>query len=123
MASLLDSKPDDNGAISDTQQKERNAGGDSSAIKQDQDFIAMRREEQMRREQEQREKTIRFHSRNRVDELIQPILSLELIKQFYEDDPQGKQLEIVPTSFESHTEYMNSWMPLFLFETYNQMIS
>ena len=77
----------------------------------------------MRREQEAKMKMMRFHERNRVDELILPILSLELVKQFYEDDPHGKELGQIPMTFENHPEYMNSWMPLFLFETYNQMIS
>lgn len=39
---------------------------------------------------------IRFHERNRVDELIKPILSLELVQQFYEEDPHGKNLAEIP---------------------------
>jgi hypothetical protein len=34
----------------------------------------------MRKEQEAKAKMIRFHERNRVDELIKPILSLELVQ-------------------------------------------
>ena len=62
---------------------------------------------------------MRFHARNQVNELILPILSLELVKQFYEDDPHGKELGTIPESFDNHPDYMDSWMPLFLFETYN----
>jgi len=39
-----------------------------------------RREEQRRKDIEAKEKIKRFHERNYVDELILPILSLELVK-------------------------------------------
>ena len=33
------------------------------------------------------------------------------------------QLPKVPDSFEDHHQYMSAWIPLFLYETYNQLIS
>ena len=80
--------------------------------------------EKIRKEQEAKAKLIRFHERNNVDELIKPILSLELVKEFCNEEEQpGKNLPAVPTSFENHVQYMDHWIPLFLYETYNQMIS
>lgn len=68
---------------------------------------------------------IRFHDRKKVDELIKPILSLDLVEEFYEKDPDllAEQLPKVQTTFENHMQYMTSWIPLFLYETYNQLIS
>jgi hypothetical protein len=40
-------------------------------------------EEQERREREKRAKQIRFHNRRKFDELVKPILSLEIISNFY----------------------------------------
>ena len=45
------------------------------------------------------------------------------MKKFFVEDPQGLELAEIPKSFNNHEEYMNAWMPLFLFETYNQLIS
>ena len=68
---------------------------------------------------------IRYHDRKKVDELIKPILSLDLVQEFYEKDRKllDDQLPKVPDSFEDHHQYMSAWIPLFLYETYNQLIS
>jgi hypothetical protein len=58
-----------------------------------------------------------------VEELISPILSLELVKSYYKQNPDDLYLPSVPVSFSTHQEYMESWMPLFLYEAYNQLIS
>ena len=67
----------------------------------------------------------RFHDRKKVDELIKPILSLDLVEEFYDKDTEllAEQLPKVSIIFENHLQYMTSWIPLFLFETYNQLIS
>jgi hypothetical protein len=80
-------------------------------------------EEEMRREREEQERRFRFQDRKNVEELIGPILSLELVNSFYGQPPDELMLPKIPRSFKSHQEYMQSWMPLFLYETYNQIIS
>ena len=51
---------------------------------------------------------IRYHDRKKVDELIKPILSLDLVKEFYDKDRKllDDQLPKVPDSFEDHHQYM-----------------
>lgn len=44
-------------------------------------------------------KKIRFHQRKNVEELIQPIISLELVEMFYKKKPQFENL---PLKFISH---------------------
>jgi len=67
--------------------------------------------------------------------LIGPILSLDLVSEFYgkqdgrkrhndqnqpsEDQNEQLNLPVVPLTFETHNLYMESWIPLFLYETYN----
>lgn len=80
-------------------------------------------EEELRREKEEQDRRIRWHDRKNVEELIGPILSLELVNSFYGQPPDELMLPKIPKSFTSHQEYMQSWMPLFLYETYNQIIS
>ena len=43
--------------------------------------------EQEKKEMEEKQRLIRFHDRKKVDELIKPILSLDLVEEFYEKDP------------------------------------
>ncbi|CDW72124.1 splicing endonuclease positive effector [Stylonychia lemnae] len=74
--------------------------------------------------QEEREaemKQIRWHNRKTADELIKPILNLDLIQRF--SNEQKPQFEQVPLQFESFQHYRDTWIPLFLYETYNQMIN
>lgn len=76
-------------------------------------------EEQARLEREEKERKLRYADRNNVEELIGPILSLDIVKEFYDKSLNDLNLPEVPTVFPSHTSYMQAWMPLFLFETYN----
>lgn len=82
-------------------------------------------EEEKRREEQEILRKIRFADRNNVEELILPILSNDLVHQFH--NQAGEQLantfRPVPNCFASGEEYLNVWMPLFLYETYNQLIS
>lgn len=64
---------------------------------------------------------IRFEDRNNVEELIVPILSNDLVNQFYnlEGEQLAKSFQPVPNNFTGGEDYLNVWMPLFLYETYN----
>lgn len=72
-------------------------------------------------EREAEMKRIRFHNRKSVEELIKPILNLELIKMFSSND--RPQFDQVPLRFETFQHYRDVWIPLFLYETYSQMIN
>ena len=78
----------------------------------------------MRREYEQKLRRMRFEDRNNVEELISPILSLDLVEQFHGKSPDdlAQELPTVPNMFNSVEEYLEIWIPLFLYETYNQLI-
>ena len=65
-------------------------------------------------------KKIRFHQRKNVEELIQPIISLELVEMFYKKKPQFENL---PLKFISHQQYRDIWIPLFLYEVFSSMIN
>lgn len=80
-------------------------------------------EEEMRREKEEKDRKFRYSDRNNVEELIGPILSLYIVKEYYNKPLDSLQMESVQDHFDSHSDYMNAWMPLFLYETYNQIIS
>jgi hypothetical protein len=56
-----------------------------------------------------------------VDELIQPILSLDLVTSFH--NSETVTLPQAPLKYASAEQYLECWIPLFLFETYSQMIS
>ena len=47
---------------------------------------------------------MRFHNRRKFDELVKPILSLDLIKQFYRKKPDElrSKLRVLPDTFEDH---------------------
>jgi hypothetical protein len=62
---------------------------------------------------------VRFHNRLNVDELLSPILNLEILDMF----PDTTQMSVVPEKFESSAEYFMVWQQLFLYETYNQLIN
>lgn len=64
---------------------------------------------------------MRFHTRKTVDEIIRPILNLELIEMFSEEEKMT--FEPVPLKFNSFQHYRDIWIPLFLYETYSQMIN
>jgi hypothetical protein len=67
-------------------------------------------------EREEIERRFRYNTRKTVDELIQPILSLDIIELHAEEN---LQFESVPNQFDSFEHYQSIWIPLFLFETYN----
>ena len=56
-----------------------------------------------------------------MDELVRPILNLDLIEMFAQD--ARPEFDQVPLQFESFDQYRNTWIPLFLFETYSQLIN
>lgn len=64
---------------------------------------------------------IRFNGRRCVDELIRPILNLDIVEQFSTEE--NKNFDPVPLQFESFSQYRDIWIPLFLYETYSQLIS
>lgn len=68
MAALVGDKQANGDSKPDSTTKERNTT--ESQAKVDSDMMAQRHEEQLIKEREAREKMIRFHGRNRVDELI-----------------------------------------------------
>jgi len=49
---------------------------------------------------------------------------LDLVEQFHGKTPDDLALELptVPDVFNSVEEYLDVWIPLFLYETYNQLI-
>ncbi len=61
---------------------------------------------------------IRFKNRKNVDELIQPILNLELVTMYCCEENQI-ELPILPLKFEDNDTYFQNWFKLFLYETYN----
>ena len=83
---LFDGSKDQTGTTLTEAEQERQVALQQARIV-DSESIMQRREEQIRKEREAVEKMKRFHDRNHVDGLILPILSLEIVKQFYEDDP------------------------------------
>lgn len=66
-------------------------------------------------------KKIRFHNRKNADDLIKPILNLEIVQMFSSDDIPD--MFPIPLTFEDFEQYRNTWIPLFLYETYSQMIN
>ena len=64
---------------------------------------------------------VRFLGRRGVDELIRPILNLDIVEQFSTEE--NKTFDPVPLEFESFQQYRDIWIPLFLYETYSQLIS
>lgn len=62
----------------------------------------------MRREQQQKLRRMRFEDRNNVEELVSPILSLDLIEQFHGKSPDelAQDLPIVPNVFNTVEEYL-----------------
>lgn len=48
---------------------------------------------------------------------------MDLVSSFYNKKHDELCLPTVPVNFRNHQEYMEAWMPLFLYETYNQIIS
>jgi len=79
----------------------------------------------MLREQQERDakmRLIRFKNRLNVDELIQPILNLEIVDMY--QAAEGEKLDsamfpVLPMVFDSASEYFSKWLKLFLYETYN----
>mgnify|MGYP000949055843 CR=1 FL=1 len=87
----------------------------------------MLEQQKKQREFDEMMKAIRFKNRLNVDELIQPILNLEIIDMYL---PQGDAKEIdqnmfpvLPKTFNNSMEYFDMWLKLFLYETYNQLIN
>eukprot|EP00347_Sterkiella_histriomuscorum_P002715 403367086 len=72
-------------------------------------------------EKEAEMKRIRYHNRKSAEELIKPILNLELVKMFSSED--RPPLTEIPLQFENFQHYRDIWIPLFLYETYSQMIN
>ena len=58
-----------------------------------------------------------------MEELLQPILSLDLVESFHGKTQGELQLPQVPTVFADAQQYLQTWIPLFLYETYCQLIS
>ena len=56
-----------------------------------------------------------------VDELIQPILNLEIIDMYLDESLKNnpEMFPRLPDQFGSHSEYFDLWHKLFLYETYN----
>ena len=82
-------------------------------------------------------KQIRYKNRKSVDELIQPILNLDIINLYFPGDPASEEYQkeqekflrddemfpALPTKFDSPIRYQELWIQLNLFETYNQLIN
>ena len=69
---------------------------------------------------------MRFSNRKNVDELLQPILSLDIIDKFKGVDIMKANDELfpeLPERFSSPIEYADLWTRLNLYETFNQLIN
>lgn len=64
---------------------------------------------------------VRFKNRWNVDELIQPILNLEIIDMYMDEasNQSAGMFPVLPIRFESSSQYFDLWHKLFLYETYN----
>ena len=63
-------------------------------------------EEQRQKRRQEIERSLRFESRNNVEELLQPILSLDLVASFHEKSLDELTLPTVPNSFRDPVEYL-----------------
>ena len=71
-------------------------------------------------------KQIRYTNRNNVDELIQPLLNLDILNFYATEegvDIDQNMFPRLPMIFDSEISYFNDWHLLFLYETYNQLIN
>jgi len=62
----------------------------------------------------------RWNNANNCDELLLPIVSLALVKDYNGEDANiiRRNLPKVPDTFSSHLQYREVWTQLFLYETY-----
>ena len=70
-------------------------------------------------------RTQRLNNSHNVDDLLHPIISLNLVSEFHAESKSSlrKNLPKIPDVFESHEQYRDIWTQLFLYETYNQLLS
>ena len=66
---------------------------------------------------------IRYQNRKEVDELILPILNLDLVSKKSEDQKEKLIFPTLPLKFTDAIQYHQHWLQLFLYEMYNQMIN
>jgi hypothetical protein len=78
-------------------------------------------EDEQRKERLALEKQVRKRDRHNADELIVPILSLDIVAHYFGKSPSEltETLPRVPDTFPDSMSYLESWIPLFLYETYN----
>ena len=78
-------------------------------------------EDEQRKERLALEKQVRRRDRQNADELIVPILSLDIVDHYFGKSPSelAETLPKVPDTFPDSMSYLESWIPLFLYETYN----
>lgn len=78
-------------------------------------------EDEQRKERLALEKQVRKRDRHNADELIVPILSLDIVAHYFGKSPSelAETLPRVPDTFPDSMSYLESWIPLFLYETYN----
>ena len=99
--------------------------------------LAMERREEEKRlkELEERKRQQRYKTRKNIDELVQPILSLEIINSYYFTQDEFNDAKkraffdnrdlfpLLPHKFEKAVEYQEKWIKLNLYETFNQLIN
>jgi hypothetical protein len=89
------------------------------------ELIRQRVLQEQQKEFEEKMRLVRFKNRWNVDELIQPILNLEIIDMYMDEEAcrSDEMFPILPKQFESNAQYFDKWHKLFLYETYNQLIN
>jgi hypothetical protein len=53
---------------------------------------------------------IRFKNRKNVDELVRPILNLELVNMYSDEKLDQSMFPILPQVFESSSQYFDCWL-------------
>jgi len=78
-------------------------------------------EDEQRKERLALEKQVRKSDRHNADELIVPILSLDIVAHYFGKSPSelAETLPKIPDNFPDSVSYLETWIPLFLYETYN----
>lgn len=84
-----------------------------------QEEYELKEKERQEKELAEKMRMIRYKNRKNVDELIHPLLNLELINMFaldFEDsDPKWNNgyFPVLPAKFENNEEYFEKWLKLF----------